>query len=295
QSGRAELPASGPLRARRTGLPPRRASSSRASRPAVGAGCKGNIMLVGKITTRQNPLANRFRRVPAAAEPHPTWLEGVRLVEEALDAGAHFESIAFTGDLESTDRGLALKDALQRVPCRGAELNKQVMDYLSDTESPQGIAAIVVRPHFTLEEVFQREPQLLIVADGLQDPGNIGAIIRTAEAAGATGLVATTGTVSPYNPKALRASMGSALRLPIAVSQSPEAIIRACSECGVSILASSPLWPEAPRPKSIAYTDADFRPGVILVMGSESGGIPSRPLADAGKFVHIPMAPSVES
>jgi len=153
----------------------------------------------------------------------------------------------------------------------------------------------VVRPHFTLEEVFQREPQLLIVADGLQDPGNIGAIIRTAEAAGATGLVATTGTVSPYNPKALRASMGSALRLPIAVSQSPEAIIRACSECGVSILASSPLWPEAPRPKSIAYTDADFRPGVILVMGSESGGIPSRPLADAGKFVHIPMAPSVES
>jgi TrmH family RNA methyltransferase len=252
-------------------------------------------MLVEKITSRQNPLVKRFRRVRSGAEPHLVLLEGVRLVEEALDSGAHFETIAFTADLESTDRGLALKDALQRVPCRGAELNKQVMDYLSDTESPQGIAALIVRPHFTLESVFEREPQLLIIADGLQDPGNIGAIIRTAEAAGATGLLATTGTVSPYSPKALRASMGSALRLPIATSQAPEAILNACSESGVTILASNPARPESPRPNSVIYTDADFRQGVAIVLGSEGGGIPSRALADAGRFVHIPMTPSVES
>jgi TrmH family RNA methyltransferase len=252
-------------------------------------------MLVEKITSRQNPLVKRFRRVRSGAEPHLILLEGVRLVEEALDSGAHFESVAFTGDLESTDRGLALKDALQRVPCRGAELNKQVMDYMSDTESPQGIAALIVRPHFALEQVFEREPQLLIIADGLQDPGNIGAIIRTAEAAGATGLLATTGTVSPYSPKALRASMGSALRLPIVTSQGPEAIVKACSESGVTILASDPARPESPRSNSVIYTDADFRPGVAVVIGSEGGGIPSRALADAGRFVHIPMAPSVES
>jgi TrmH family RNA methyltransferase len=252
-------------------------------------------MLVEKITSRQNPLVKRFRRVRSGAEPHLVLLEGVRLVEEALDSGAHFETVAFTSDLESTDRGLALKDALQRVPCRGAELNKQVMDFLSDTESPQGIAALIVRPHFTLENVFEREPQLLIIADGLQDPGNIGAIVRTAEAAGATGLLATTGTVSPYSPKALRASMGSALRLPIATSQAPEGIVKACSESGVTILASNPARPEAPRSNSVIYTDADFRQGVAVVIGSEGGGIPSRSLSDAGQFVHIPMAPSVES
>src|SRR5262245_44433301 len=252
-------------------------------------------MLVEKISSRQNPLVKRFRSVRAGGEPHLTLLEGVRLVEEALDAGAHFESIAFTSDLESTERGLALKDALQRVPCRGAELNKQVMDYMSDTENPQGIAAIVARPHFTLDEVFEREPQLLVIADGLQDPGNIGAIVRTAEAAGATGLVSTTGTVSPFNPKAMRASMGSALRLPIVVSQTPEAIARACSQLGINILCASPTAVESPRPKSISYTDADFRKGFALVMGSEGGGIPSNVLADAGQFVHIPMAPSVES
>ena len=252
-------------------------------------------MLVEKITSRQNPLVKRFRRVRSGAEPHLILLEGVRLVEEALDSGAHFESIAFTSDLESTNRGLALKDALQRVPCRGAELNKQVMDYMSDTESPQGIAALVVRPHFELEHVFEREPQLLIIADGLQDPGNIGAIVRTAEAAGATGLLATAGTVSPYSPKALRASMGSALRLPIATSQIPDAVVKACAESGVTILASNPTRPESPRSNSVTYTDADFRIGVAVVIGGEGGGIPSRALADAGRFVHIPMAPSVES
>ena len=252
-------------------------------------------MLVEKITSRQNPLVKRFRRVRSGAEPHLILLEGVRLVEEALDSGAHFESIAFTSDLESTNRGLALKDALQRVPCRGAELNKQVMDYMSDTESPQGIAALVVRPHFELEHVFEREPQLLIIADGLQDPGNIGAIVRTAEAAGATGLLATAGTVSPYSPKALRASMGSALRLPIATSQTPDAVVKACAESGVTILASNPTRPESPRSNSVTYTDADFRIGVAVVIGGEGGGIPSRALADAGRFVHIPMAPSVES
>lgn len=252
-------------------------------------------MLVEKITSRQNPLVKRFRRVRSGAEPHLILLEGVRLVEEALDSGAHFESVAFTSDLESTDRGLALKDALQRVPCRGAELNKQVMDYMSDTENPQGIAVLAVRPHFTLEQVFDREPQLLIIADGLQDPGNIGAIVRTAEAAGATGLLASAGTVSPYSPKALRASMGSALRLPIATSQAPEAIVKACSESGVTILASNPARPESPRSNSVTYTDADFRAGVAVVIGSEGSGIPSRALADAGQFLHIPMAPSVES
>jgi TrmH family RNA methyltransferase len=253
-------------------------------------------MLVEKITSRQNPLVRRFRRVRAGAEPHLALLEGVRLVEEALDAGAHFESIAFTTELESTERGLVLKDALQRVPCRGAELNKQVMDFMSDTESSQGIAAIVMRPHFTLEDVLDRQPQLVIIADGLQDPGNIGAIVRTAEAAGATGLIATPRTVSPYNPKALRASMGSALRLPIAISQTPDAIVEACTRAGIVILAASPC-PDlsGPRPKSVIYTDADFTSGAAVVIGSEGGGIPSRPLTEAGRLVHIPMAPSVES
>jgi TrmH family RNA methyltransferase len=254
-------------------------------------------MLVERITSRQNPLVRRFRRVRTSGEPHLALLEGVRLVEEALDVGAHFESIAFTSDLESTERGLLLKDALQRVPCRGAELSKQVMDYISETESPQGIAALVTRPHFVLEDVIEREPQLIVIADGLQDPGNIGAIVRTAEAAGCTGMAVTQGTVSPYNPKALRASMGSALRLPIAVSQTPEMIARICGQAGITIMAASPATAQTSQSSSnnMPYTEADFRRGVAIVMGSEGGGIASGPLSEGVLTVHIPMAALVDS
>ncbi|HWP43635.1 MAG TPA: RNA methyltransferase substrate-binding domain-containing protein, partial [Blastocatellia bacterium] len=140
-------------------------------------------MLVERITSRQNPLIKRFRRVRAGDERHLVFIEGVRLVEEALGAGVHFESIAYTSAIEASERGLALMDTLQHVSCRGAHVSRQVMDYIADTESPQGIAAIVSRPHYEMADVLARAPQLVVIADRLQDPGNLGAIIRTAEAA----------------------------------------------------------------------------------------------------------------
>src|SRR5256885_1729914 len=170
-------------------------------------------MLVEKITSRQNPLVKRFRAVRAGSEHHHILLEGVRLIEDAIAAGAHFETVAFTSSLEESERGLQLIDELQKVPCRGAHLTPQVMQAISDTQSPQGIAAIVSRPFYELAELFANQLTLIIIADGLQDPGNLGTIIRTAEAAGADGLITTRDTVDPFNQKALRASMGSALRL----------------------------------------------------------------------------------
>ncbi|HKP14209.1 MAG TPA: RNA methyltransferase, partial [Blastocatellia bacterium] len=172
-------------------------------------------MLVEKITSRQNPLVKRFRRVRAGSERYHVFLEGVRLIEDALAAGVRFETVAFTSLVETSERGMRLLDELQKVPCRGAHVPPQVMQAIADTESPQGIAAIVNRPYHDLADLFAERPTLLVIADGLQDPGNLGTIIRTAEAANADGLVATRDTVDPFNQKALRASMGSALRLPV--------------------------------------------------------------------------------
>ncbi|HET9529088.1 MAG TPA: RNA methyltransferase substrate-binding domain-containing protein, partial [Blastocatellia bacterium] len=111
-------------------------------------------MLVERITSRQNPLIKRFRRVRAGDERHLVFIEGVRFVEDALAAGAHFESVAYTPALESSERGAALMDSLQHVSCRGAQVSRQVMDYIADTEAPQGVAALVSRPHFELAEVL---------------------------------------------------------------------------------------------------------------------------------------------
>src|SRR3982750_1579018 len=122
-------------------------------------------MLVEKITSRQNPLVKRFRRVRTGSERHHVFIEGVRLIEDALRAGAHFESVAYTPALEASERGLRLLDALQSVPCRGAHVSKQVMEAIADTENPQGVAAIVSRPYFDLEDVFARAPQIIVIAD----------------------------------------------------------------------------------------------------------------------------------
>src|SRR6185369_4632357 len=144
-----------------------------------------------------------FRRVRAGSERYHIFLEGVRLIEDALAAGVRFETVAFTSLVETGERGMRLLDELQKIPCRGAHVPPQVMEAIADTESPQGIAAIVSRPFYELAEVFAERPTLVIIADGLQDPGNLGTIIRTAEAACANGLVTTRDTVDPFNQKAL--------------------------------------------------------------------------------------------
>jgi TrmH family RNA methyltransferase len=260
-------------------------------------------MLVEKITSRQNPLVKRFRRVRAGADHHLVFLEGVRLVEEALKASVHFESIAFTSSLETNERGLVLMDALQKVPCRGAHVSQLIMETIADTESPQGVAALVSRPHFSGEEVFSAKPQLVVIADQLQDPGNLGSLIRTAEGAGATGLITTRNTVDPFNHKSLRGSMGAALRLPVATGLTPGDIADLCKKHNVKLMASS----AAPRPPRsaiedaalvetvITYTGADFKSPTALIVGREASGVSEDASLQADVSIHIPMADGVGS
>ena len=260
-------------------------------------------MLVEKITSRQNPLVKRFRRVRAGDERHHVFLEGVRLIEDAIAAGTHFETVAFTSALETSERGLRLMDELQKIPCRGAHVPPQVMQAIADTESPQGIAAIVSRPFYELAGVFAERPTLVVIADGLQDPGNLGTIIRTAEAARADCVVTTRDTVDPFNHKALRASMGSALRLPIVSDASRADVVKLCREGGVTLIGTrtsparkSVMIEDAARAeKSHAYTDADLTGPLAFILGREASGITEETATDADQFVFIPMSAHIES
>ncbi len=231
------------------------------------------------------------------------FLEGVRLIEEAVEAGVHFESVAFSPALESTERGRALLDSLENVPCRGAYVSKQVMSAIADTESPQGVVALVSRPHFELNDVVHEGASLIVIADQLQDPGNLGSIIRTAEAAGANGVITTRYTVDPFNHKALRASMGAALRLPLATDVHRADTVALCRQRMIKIIASRPaerrpigLIEDASLVEtSRAYTDADLTMAFALILGSEASGVSEDAAAQADEVVHIPMARSVES
>jgi TrmH family RNA methyltransferase len=260
-------------------------------------------MLVEKITSRQNPLVKRFRRVRVGNERNFVFLEGVRLIEDALSSGARFETVAFTSAIESTERGIQLLDSLHQVPCRGAHLSPQVMEAITGTVVNQGVAAIVGRPYYDLADLFLGEPSLLVIADRLQDPGNLGTIIRTAEAAGANGLITTLFTVEPWNEKAMRASMGAALRLPIVTGVKLEEIISLCRLHKLKITASRPFLQPPARggrksragKKSLAYTDANFKTPVALILSKEAGGAAEATSAIADEFVSIPMIAGVES
>ena len=255
-------------------------------------------MLVEKITSRQNPLVKRFRQVRDGTQRHHVFLEGIRLIEEALNAGVHFESVAYSPEIESGSRGLALLEQLRAVPCRGAFVSKSVMEAIAATESPQGVIALVSRPHYELDDVFKDEPQLIVIADELQDPGNLGTIVRTAEAVGATGLVTTRRTVDPFNLKALRASMGSALRVPIAADIALSDALSLCRDKQVILIATRPqhevgLTDAAGAGKR--YDAVDLTGPVALVFGREATGASNEALAAADAFVYIPMKPGVES
>lgn len=259
-------------------------------------------MLVEKITSRQNPLVKRFRRVRAGTERQFVFLEGVRLIADALLSGARFETVAFTSAIESTERGIALLDSLQQVPCRGAHLSPQVMEAITGAVADQGVAAIVSRPHYDLADLFAHGPALLVIADRLQDPGNLGTIIRTAEAAGADAVITTHYTVEPWNDKALRASMGAALRLPIVTGVSLDELAPLCRLHKIKIVASLPTAPPQRGVKRtradkrpLTYTEADFTAPVALILSKESSGVEEETATVADEFVSIPMAAGVES
>jgi TrmH family RNA methyltransferase len=255
-------------------------------------------VLVEKITSRQNPLVKRFREVRDGAQRHHVFLEGVRLIEEALNAGAHFEIVAYSPELESGERGLALLERMRGVPCRGALVNKSVMEAIADTESPQGVLALVSRPHCELAELLATAPPLIVIADGLQDPGNLGTIVRTAEAGGATGLVTTRRTVDPFNRKALRASMGSALRLPISAGNELSELLASCREKDVKVITMHTQQPAGPKDVagvSKRYDTVDLTGPVALVVGREATGASDEATAGSDLILHIPMKPGVES
>jgi TrmH family RNA methyltransferase len=259
-------------------------------------------MLIERITSKQNPLIKRFRRVRAGDERHLVFIEGIRLLEDALGAGAHFESVAYSTTLETSERGRLLQDRLLTVRCRGAFVPQQVLEFMADTESPQGIVAIVSRPYFELNDIFTRAPALILIADGLQDPGNLGTIIRTAEAAGASGIITTRDTVDPFNLKALRASMGSVFRLPTVIGLQRGEIASSCKAQGIKIIATR----TQPKPKSVLedvakaqtifnYPEVDFTVPVAFVLGREASGVSEEIFSQADSFIHIPMAEGIES
>jgi TrmH family RNA methyltransferase len=240
------------------------------------------------LRSRQNPLYKRLRALrDRAGERELCLLEGPRLVLEALAAGLPVAEAAASPRAEASPSGAAALAELHRrgVPVR--RMAAELVASLSETAASQGLLALARRPAFDDEAVFRGVP-LVLVADGVQDPGNLGGLLRTAEAAGASGAILARGCADPLSWKALRGSMGSAFRVPHVRGLPIEKALDALDARRILVFATAA---DGER----RYDEADLRGPVALVVGSEGAGLPPEVRARAAARLRVPLARPVES
>jgi TrmH family RNA methyltransferase len=246
------------------------------------------------ISSRKNPLVSQMKRLAQGSgdEPDRMLLEGLHLVEEARAAQIPLVAAAFsTRALGVADgRARRLATSLAGVGVRVVQVSDSVLEAMSPVPSPAGVVAVAGRPRHDLARLLPPAvavPFVIVVVD-VQDPGNVGAIARVAEAAAATGLVVAGASADPFGWKALRGAMGSAFRLPIVREHDVAAVLDRLKSAGLRLVATSPV-------DALAFDRIDWRKATAALLGSEGGGLSDETLRLADARVSIPMQAPVES
>lgn len=244
--------------------------------------------MVGK----QNPRIKYLRRLGSRRfrEQEGKFLvEGVRFVEEALNSTWSVEMLVYCRRIIENQRGKAL---LENAASRGVsqiEVEDTLFGELAGTGTPQGVLAMVRQRGTTLDDLqAEGTPALLVLVDGVQDPGNLGTIVRSADAAGAGGVILLKGTSDIYNPKALRATMGSIFHVPVVQGLDAGDVMPYFTRRGIKTVAGDP------RGEKVVY-ESDLTVPCALVVGSEAGGAGEAVLGMVSERVRIPMPGRAES
>jgi RNA methyltransferase, TrmH family len=241
-----------------------------------------------RVEGRHNSLVKEMRRAFSRAELTEAGdcaIEGLRIVEEAIRSGLRFHAVFFSESAENQAQRLMPQIGVQ---VETAILPDKLFASVVPSETPQGVAALVRYRQRSIADLLERlqlGPLLLVV--GLQDPGNLGTILRSAEAFGAAGVVLGEGTVSPFNPKVVRGSAGSIFRLPIVRGKLAE-ILPQLREKAVRLVATS-------SHKGVALPKANLAGPIAILIGGEGSGMPRDLLAKADEIVAIPHTKQVES
>lgn len=214
--------------------------------------------------------------------------EGVRLVEEALAAGVTIKGAAVSPALQTTPRGRTLEAALAERGVPLESVDDEALGKLADTEHPQGVVAVIEPPEWTLDRLRPAPGSVVLVLDGVQDPGNVGTMARTAFALGAAGLIALKGTADLVNPKVLRASMGALFRFPAVMADDTGFLAWLREHHASLVVAEADGQPVTRLPRG-------SRAPLALVMGNEGAGVRPELAGSAAVKVAIPLQPGAES
>lgn len=236
------------------------------------------------ITSRHHPIVKEFRN--AARGGDVMLLDGWHLLAEAVHAGIAIETLAVCGPPTANEQTVI--DRAQRADARVVEVSTAVLNAMSPVATPTGVVATARKPAVDSSAMLAPAPALVLAGFGLQDPGNAGAVIRSAAAAGATGVVFDEASADPWGWKALRASMGGAFLLPVIRTRNPLAALSEWRAAGVTLIAAEPRG-------GVPMHDVNLTGPVAVLMGGEGPGLPAEALAAADTRITIPMAGSVES
>jgi TrmH family RNA methyltransferase len=239
------------------------------------------------VQSKQNSRLKELRRAlthPARETTSLAGIEGLKLLEEALRAGLRVATVFVAQGFESLLDDLQLPSETEILL-----LTKELLDSALTTEAPQPIAALIEPPQWSWPNLLggEKQPALILVLAGLQDPGNLGTILRSAEAFDTTGVIALPGTVNAWNPKAVRASAGSVFRVPLLAMSVKECFDR-LRESEIKIWTTD-VNDAQPAPQ------VDLAAPVALLIGNEGNGVPADLAARAAGAITIPYPGPVES
>jgi RNA methyltransferase, TrmH family len=245
-----------------------------------------------RIEGRHNAFVKELRQAFAHAERTEDGscaIEGLRIVEEAIRSGLRFRAVFFKESAQNLAERL--------LPQIGAQVDTlllpdKLFDGIVPSENPQGVAALMRLKEFSFADVLERlQVGPVIVLAGLQDPGNLGTILRSAEAFGSAGVVLGEGTVSPFNSKVIRASAGSIFRLPVILTKAAGGL----DEISAKLRAQRVRLLATSSHKGTPLDQTDLRGPVAVFVGREGSGLPRAVVGQADELVAIPHLPQVES
>ena len=249
--------------------------------------------MIEVISSSQNKLvklAAALSRKKYRDETGLFLVEGLRLLEEAVISDWEMECCFITPTAREKERTQELVERLAARNIKVAELPETLFAKLAETEHPQGVLGIMHKKEYGFDDIITKETSsFIVVLESVQEPGNVGTLIRTADAAGCSGVIVTKGSADIFAGKTIRAAMGSVFHLPVVAGMEATEAIRRLKEEQIMIIAT------ALSPASDTYYEVDMKGPVAIVFGNEGNGLPAGILAASDKLMHIPIAGRAES